>query len=89
MFGFSLPKLLFTVAVIAAVWYGFKYLGRLAERQADKRDAPPKRPASRRPTPPAADPGAEAQDMEACPVCGAYVVAGGNRNCGRDDCPYR
>ncbi len=28
MFGFSLPKLLFTVLVIGAVWYGYKLLGR-------------------------------------------------------------
>ena len=28
MFGFSLPKLIFTVLIIGAVWYGFKLLGR-------------------------------------------------------------
>ena len=28
MFGFSLPKLLFTALIIGAVWYGFKYLNR-------------------------------------------------------------
>jgi len=28
VFGFSLPKLLFTVLIIGAVWYGFKLLGR-------------------------------------------------------------
>ena len=33
MFGFSLPKLLFTILVIAAVWYGFKMLARWQERR--------------------------------------------------------
>jgi len=28
MFGFSLPKLLFTALLIGVVWYGFKYLSR-------------------------------------------------------------
>ncbi len=28
MFGFSLPKLIFTAAVIAAAWYGFKFMSR-------------------------------------------------------------
>ncbi len=29
MFGLSLSKILLTAAVILAVWYGFKYVGRL------------------------------------------------------------
>ena len=28
MFGFSLPKLAVLIAIILAVWYGFKILGR-------------------------------------------------------------
>ncbi len=40
MFGFSLTKLLVLVAIIAAVWYGFKLLSRSQVRRAVRaRDA--------------------------------------------------
>ena len=87
MFGFSLQKLIVLVAVVAAVWYGFKLLTRLQE--ARKTDA-----ALRRKRPGAARGGTrgeasiEAEDMVQCPVCQAYVPARGTTSCGRDDCPY-
>ena len=87
MFGFSLPKLLFTILVIAAVWYGFKMLARWQERRenADGAErAPARRRRRRRET--AAAP--EAEDMVACALCGTYVAAQGARSCGRADCPY-
>lgn len=86
MFGFSLPKLLFTILVIAAVWYGFKMLSRWQERRenADSAErAPARRRRRRRETPPP-----EAEDMVACALCGTYVAARGARSCGRADCPY-
>lgn len=73
MFGFSLPKLLVLAAIIAAVWYGFKFLGRLeAKRKAELKSAKK---------------GGGAQNMVLCPVCETYVAAGA-ASCGRDDCPY-
>ena len=75
MFGFSPTKILFTVILIAAVWYGFKIIGRIgagkgaADEQVTKKDA-------------------SAQDMKKCPVCDAYVSAAAPANCGREDCPY-
>ena len=84
MFGFSLGKLLFTVLVIGAVWYGFKWIGRLQNRSAaggrvGKTGAPP----SEAPQP------LEAQDMVPCPVCGDYMAAGAAAvDCPRADCPY-
>ena len=33
MFGFSLQKLLVLAAVIALVWYGFKFVGRLQDHR--------------------------------------------------------
>ena len=83
MFGFSLSKLLFTVLVIGAVWYGFKWIGRLQNRsgaggRVGKAGAPP----SEAPQP------LEAQDMVPCPMCGDYVAAGGDVACPRADCPY-
>lgn len=35
MFGFSLPKLFFTVVVIAAVWFGYKMLARRKDTDSD------------------------------------------------------
>lgn len=76
MFGFSLPKLVFLAAVIAAVWYGFRWL----ERR--KRGVPRVRTR----TEPDAKIGVE--DTVQCRQCGAFVVAKGASNCGRADCPY-
>lgn len=72
-----LQKVLLTLALIFLVWFGFKYVSRLAAMKAAK--------------PPAPKPGAKAaeivQDMEKCPTCGSFVAAGA-RSCGRSDCPY-
>jgi hypothetical protein len=77
MFGGPLGKLLVIIAVIAAVWYGYKYVNRVNEiRETQRRRAP--RPGTR---------ALEAEDMTKCRVCGAYVTQHA-RNCGRADCPY-
>ena len=90
MFGFSLTKLLFTAAVILAVWYGFKWVGRMqVKRNADAKEklrAERGRASVRpRPSPAAA---MDAEDMVKCPACGDYVAARSMTHCGRDDCPY-
>ena len=78
MFGFSIFKLLFTIAVIIAIWYGFKHFSRLATRakralESDE-DKSPDMP--------------EAQSLIQCPVCGAYGDPVAAKRCDRDDCPY-
>lgn len=87
MLGFSIQKLLVLVGIIAAVWYGFKLVGRLdAARKMTARNKPRARDdkvsgaASR-------DAVGEVEEMERCDACGAYVAAGAGA-CGRDDCPY-
>jgi uncharacterized protein len=86
---FSFSKLLVLVAVIAAVWFGFKYVSRLQyqrEKTAEARDRVERR---RDGDPVDARKGREkAQDMVPCPACGAYVAPKSTRNCGRPDCPY-
>lgn len=85
MFGIpSLQKLLVLAAVVAAVWYGFKLIGRL--QAARKTDAALRRNAARK-TGSSAD-APEAEDMVQCPVCQAFVPARGAASCGRGDCPY-
>jgi uncharacterized protein len=93
MFGFSLTKLLVLLAVIGAVWYGFKMIGRLdsarkAEARVRARQSEEKATAKRGH---GAAPGArepEAEEMVQCPACKAYVAAHATKNCGRPDCPY-
>ena len=90
MFGFSLQKLLVLILVIAAVWYGFKYLSRLdAKRKTESKlrergGGTAARGGSA--TPAATE--TDAEDMVQCPTCRAYVAARGAANCGRADCPY-
>ena len=91
MFGFSLQKFLVLAAVIALVWYGFKFVGRLQDQR--KADGGPGARAAGRPKrrdrPAAAEPAVQdAEDMVACPVCQAYVQARGVTRCDRSDCPY-
>ena len=72
MFGFSIPKIIFTAAVIAAVWYGFKWLNRRQQVEAERAQAALNKG------------GAEAPDVEEmvpCPDCGAYVAKGGDHRC--------
>jgi uncharacterized protein len=79
MFGFSLTKLLFTAAVVAAIWYGYKWIGRIQSQRAAEDKLGGNRP---RPGP------AAVEDMIRCPVCDSFVTAHAAVSCGRDDCPY-
>ncbi len=86
MFGISLTKVLFTLAVILIVWQGYKWLGRVQTR----RDAIARknaREAGRGGRSAAAAP-ADVEDMVECAVCGAFVPARGALSCGREACPY-
>ncbi|WP_096702188.1 hypothetical protein [Magnetospirillum sp. 15-1] len=79
MFG----KILLTVAVVAFFWFGFKYLGRLAELR--------RRDAAEKVTPPGAaskEAAAEAESMVECRICGTWQPGRTARSCGRPDCPY-
>lgn len=73
MLGISLWKVVVLAAALAAVWYGFRLVGRLqrTHRAPVGRDA--------RDT---------VAEMQACRACGTYVVAAASRGCGRGDCPY-
>lgn len=79
MFGFGLTKLLVLVAIIAAVWYGFKFVGRLDDARREQQGGRSPRQA--------AASGRDVEDTVECPVCGAYVVARSADPCDRPDCP--
>jgi uncharacterized protein len=90
MFGLSLSKLLFTIVAVLAVWYGYRWIGRvLARRRAELEEQMRLdiRQASKR-GPGGSGATAKAEDLIPCGSCGDYVPARGARNCGRDDCPY-
>ncbi|PWC33909.1 hypothetical protein [Azospirillum sp. TSO35-2] len=89
----SLSKILVLALVIGAVWYGWRWVNRVQsvgrQRTAARRRGPDDSaggPAPRRDAPfPAA---MEAEDMEKCPECGAYVAPRSAVSCGRPACPY-
>jgi hypothetical protein len=76
MFGFGLSKLLVLAIIVAAVWYGFKFISRLDRQRKQKLSEENKK---------ATD---SIGEMEKCPVCSTYVVAAQAANCGRPGCPY-
>ena len=89
MFGFSITKLLFTIAAVVGVWYVFKWAGRMQVRQQEgarerirTEKAQGDADAARRQRADAAE------DMIKCPTCGEYLAASATRNCGKADCPY-
>jgi hypothetical protein len=68
----GLPKLIVLALVALAAWTLVRWFNQAARDRLRHRGA--KRPAI------------EAEDLTACPVCGAFVAAG-SRGCGRSDCP--
>ncbi len=87
MFGFSPGKLLFTVLVIGAVWYGFKWLNRFQADQKKNSKKPPQDSSRSEAASSAAD-DAEYEELVACSKCGDFVIADKKSGCGKDGCPY-
>jgi uncharacterized protein len=84
MLGLSFGKLLVLALLILAVWYGFKYAGRVEQvRQAVKRARAQQQRGGRD-----AGPRLQAEDMVKCHSCGTYVAAHGVGKCGQPDCPW-
>jgi uncharacterized protein len=80
MFGMpSFNKIGLLVAIIVAVWYGFKLIGQI-ERQRRELAARAKDAAKGR--------AATVEDTVKCPVCDVFVARAGAGSCGRPDCPY-
>ena len=79
-------KILVTAAIILVIWYGFKFVGRVAEVKESKERNIPKGGGGKAPS--KANEGGETVDLVACKVCGDYVSSAKTVSCGRDDCPY-
>lgn len=85
MFGISFAKVVLLVAVIAIVWFGYRWLQRWDKerREAERREAA-QLGRQGHPGPVAG----RAEEMSACRVCGTYVAATAARSCGRPKCPF-
>ena len=104
MLGFSIQKLLVLASIIAAVWYGFKLVGRLDQTRRAGGQARGgaqgsarggggfadgvRRWASRMQHGSQPGGGGQTEDMVKCSVCGAYVAERSVSSCGRANCPY-
>lgn len=75
----SFLKVVFTLAVIYAVWFAFKYRARIAAAHKtvmdEKKRGATAETASRTPGTPLA------QDLLPCPKCGSYIAAGARCSC--------
>ncbi len=71
---FEVPKLVFMILVIGAVWIAYRWLNGPARELPRRRSAAPRQRAI------------PAEDLVACGVCGAYVATQAP-GCGRPDCP--
>jgi uncharacterized protein len=93
MLGFSIQKLLFTVAVVVAVWYGFKWVGRMKViREKEAKDKLRRGAGGSGGGAGSADSSSatgDAEEMVECAVCGAFVAVQGAKDCGKDNCPYQ
>lgn len=78
-------KFLLTVAVVAIIWFGFKYLQRVQELRS-RADAS-RTPAGDRPRFQPVENGESVQDLVKCPRCSAYRSSKLG-SCGQEGCPY-
>ena len=80
MFGLlSLPKLLLTAAIIAGVWYGFKWLN---QRQAQIKWAAQNQHRRNKKSVNSENDETDIEEMIPCQDCGAYIAKGSNHRCG-------
>lgn len=79
-----LGKILLTIIAVALIWFGFKYVTRMAELKARraKQDSSAGQPKFA----PVED-GESVQDLIKCPSCSTYRSSKLS-SCGRSDCPY-
>ena len=94
MFFASFEKLFLLIGIIAAVWYGFRFMSMVERVRARGQQAQQQ---ARRPNPAAGKtangrspsrPAANVEETIRCRTCGAFVPARQPSRCGRGDCPF-
>lgn len=97
MFGLSLTKILLTILIIVAVWYGWRVFTRYQalkaarERAGDMPKQGARAPAGAQARPRSGvawDAHDDAEDMVECRTCGAFIALSRRVACGRKDCPF-
>jgi hypothetical protein len=81
-------KFLLLILLVAAVWYGWRYINRKPANNSPVASGDPRPEQARKQAP------AVAEDLKPCPVCGTYMVVDPNQpadqasrqTCGRPDC---
>ena len=73
MFGFSIMKILFTIAVGVLVWQGFKWL----KRREVVAEARSKRALNRE----SMRTNDDVEELAPCPDCGAFIPVGSDHRC--------
>ena len=89
MFGFSITKLLFTIAAIFVVWNGFNWYNRMQENRATGAGGKPARGNQGQTS--ESDEAASvsyAEEMTKCVACETYLSPESGVSCGKDGCPY-
>ena len=76
MFGFGIGKIIVLAAIIAAVWYGYRFVNRLDQNR--KREAEKSK----------LEKTETINKMVKCPSCGTYAVDSGAARCGVCGSPY-
>jgi uncharacterized protein len=84
---FALGKILETILIVVAVWYGFKYVQRVGETNDRRRRGPASGPMPGGATG-APAPMAGVEDMIRCRECGTWQTGRDAKSCGRRGCPY-
>ena len=80
MLGFSISKIFFTILIICAVWYGFRWVSRMGQSGAQKAKERLRRASGQAPAP--------VEDMNPCAVCSDFVIHDLASNCGKENCPF-
>jgi len=84
----SFPKLMLLVALVAIIWFGFRWFERWEKERRTHNQGRTGRVGRDRTSGMSAGEGGRApEEMTACPICGTYVAAGA-RSCGRTNCPF-
>lgn len=83
----SFPKIVVLVAVVAVIWFGFRWFERWEREQRQAADRGQGRLGRERDRQGPIG-GRDTEEMTQCPVCGTYVAAKTARSCGKPKCPY-
>jgi hypothetical protein len=84
MFSFpGIGKLVVLIAIVLAVWYGFKLIGQLDRQRKElaRRQSGGAKPSR-------SSRASEAEEMVRCRTCGTFMASSSSASCGKPGCPF-